>query len=71
MNAAMNNTINTPATADEREFAEVMLRHYRRAGAVASTALLSRMADASEDGAGRAELLRMARDAVAALPTLN
>jgi hypothetical protein len=70
MNATLN-TINPPATTDEREFAEVMLRHFRRAGAVASTALLSRMADAGEDGAGRADLLRMARAALGAMPTLN
>ncbi len=60
-----------PSTTDEKEFAEVMLDYYRKAGRAAAYGLLCKMNDASIEGCYRADHLKAARDAVSGLPTLN
>lgn len=61
-----------PQTAAERAFAAAMLEIYRRGGREAAYGLLGRMADARErEEVSREDLLRMADEALAALPTLN
>jgi hypothetical protein len=61
----------TPTNALEVDFLDVLRSYYRRAGCVAATALLGRLADAADDGASRNELARIAAQALAELPTVH
>lgn len=69
MKPAHSLTLAEPQPAAETEFAGLMLQYHRRAGRVAAWALLKLMADASDDGASRRDLLLMVRRALAALTT--
>jgi hypothetical protein len=61
----------TPRSAPAADFLDALRSYYRRAGRVAATALLGRLADAADDGASRNELARIAARALAELPTLH
>jgi len=68
----MNNTNTDLKTiAAEMEFKRVVLSYYRRAGRTAAYALLARLADLVDDGAGRTELTSAVREALASLPTAH
>ncbi len=58
-----------PQSALKADFLAKMREYYQRAGERDSYALLARLADAADDGAGQRELLALARMAVDALPT--
>lgn len=58
-----------PYTLAERESGGLMLAYMRRAGDCAALALLKRMADASDAGCYRENLVAMVRAALDALPT--
>lgn len=61
----------TRQEALEAAFSDALMAYYRRAGRSAAYALLSRLADAADDGADQRELADIAAQALAELPVLS